>query len=186
MYRGDRGLELVGAQPAGTGQGRGDQRDALGDQAGVPPRPVLFGERDQSAVGPGTCGTPCVREQHERQQPRHLPVRGPHLMDRAGEPDRLTGQLGPLQVGAGARGVALVKDQVEHLEHHAQPVRPLVRRRQAEREVGWSGAAAAGPLVAGGGSRRGGLEREPGSGRAVWTGATSISPNLPPSSDASG
>ena len=63
--------------------------------------------------------------------PATSPSSGSSRADRAGEPDRLGGQLGALQVGAGGRGVALVEDQVEHVQDDAQPLGPLRLRRHA-------------------------------------------------------
>ena len=41
-----------------------------------------------------------------------------------------------MQVGAGARGVSLVENQVEHLEHRRQTALALPRARQTERDLG--------------------------------------------------
>ena len=57
-------------------------------------------------------------------------------MDDAGQPDRLAGELAALQAGAGGGRVALVEDEVEHVQHGAQPVDPVRARRQGERRAG--------------------------------------------------
>ena len=63
--------------PSGASRQRvGDERDALLDRLLVPPRPVLLGERDQRAVGPGARRAARVGEQHEREQPGDLAVVG--------------------------------------------------------------------------------------------------------------
>jgi hypothetical protein len=41
-----------------------------------------------------------------------------------------------VQLGAGARGVALVKDEIEHVQHDAEAVGPLRIRREVESDAG--------------------------------------------------
>ena len=100
---------------------------ASASQRGGPARPAGPGCR---RAGAGRA--PRVGQQHQRQQPGDLAVVGQQPVQLAGQPDRLGGQLGPLQVGPGAGGVALVEDQVEDVEHDPQALRPLVRRRHGE------------------------------------------------------
>src|SRR5262249_18461357 len=100
-----------------------------------PQRPVLFCERNEAAVRTCTRRAPRIGQQHQRQQAGHLTIGGqqpPHL---AGEADRLGGQLAALQVRAGARRVALVEDQVEHVQDDPQPGGALWLRREAERDA---------------------------------------------------
>ena len=96
-----------------------DQRDPLGDRAGVPARPVLLGQRHERAVRPGARRPPGVGEQHEREQAGDLAVAGQPGVQLAGQPDRLRGQVGAVQGGARAGRVALVEDQVQHVQHRA-------------------------------------------------------------------
>ncbi len=112
----DGGLGLVLAQ-AVAGEGRLEDHDALGDHAGVPPAPVLLGERHQAAVGGGPGGAPGVVEQHEGEQSPHLGVvdRGGEL---PGEPDGLGGEVD-------VAGVALVEDQVEDAQHGGDVAGPV-------------------------------------------------------------
>ena len=70
-------------------------------------------------------GSPSVGEQHQRQQPGDLALVGPQRAQHAGQPDRFGGQLGALQGRAGAGGIALVEDQVQHMQHDAEPVGQL-------------------------------------------------------------
>src|SRR5260370_1087338 len=49
---------------------------------------------------------------------------------------RLMGQFEPLQLGPGTAGVAFVENQVEHVQHDAQPFDPLLAGGQAERHAG--------------------------------------------------
>jgi hypothetical protein len=107
---GDRGLCLELAE-AVAGQRGLQHGDALGDHPGVPPAPVLLGERHEAAVRAGPRPAPGVVEQHQRQQPRHLLVPG-HLRQLPGEPDRLGGQVDIARV-------ALVEHEVQHPHHRA-------------------------------------------------------------------
>jgi hypothetical protein len=99
VSRGDRRLELVGTELR-AGHRLTDQGGALGDQLAVPPFPVLFGERDQVTARRGPRGAPGVGQQHQREQPGHLPVGGQLPADHAGEADRLAREVGALQVAA--------------------------------------------------------------------------------------
>ena len=117
-------LELVGPGRS-PGEGRRDQRRSLVDHRPVPAAAVLAVERHEAAVGPGASRPPRIREQHQREQPADLGVDGQHAMDVACEADGLRGEIRPLQVGSGRRRVALVEDQVQHLQDHLQPSRQL-------------------------------------------------------------
>ena len=64
----------------------------------IPRRPVLLGERDQPAALIRAREAAGVREQHERQQAGDLVVVGEEPVQHPRQPDRLVGELGPLQV----------------------------------------------------------------------------------------
>ncbi len=49
-------------------QGRGEERDALGDLLLIPQRSILFREWDQLAVGAGSCRAARIGQQHQGQQ----------------------------------------------------------------------------------------------------------------------
>ena len=133
VHGGDRGLELVRAERRRLQRVR-DERNALFDERLVPEGAVLLGEWDQRAVGAGTRRAPRVGEQHEREEPGHLAVVGEQAADFAGEADGFTREIRTLQIGARRRGVALVEDQVQHLQHDAQPVGELRCRWHRERD----------------------------------------------------
>ena len=105
----------------------------------VPPGAVLLGQRHERAVGRGAGGAPRVGQQHQRQQARGLTrrrvVRGQQPAHLAGQPDRLAGQLDLLQVRAGRRRVALVEDQVQHVQHDGEPLGPLRAGGHLERRA---------------------------------------------------
>jgi hypothetical protein len=93
-------------------------------------------ERDQRAVGRGAGRPARVREQHQREQTGDLAVAGQQPPQLARQPDRLAREVAALEVGARRRGVALVEDQVEHMEHDAQPLGTLGLGRELERHAG--------------------------------------------------
>src|ERR671923_1430121 len=53
----------------------------------------------------------------------------------AGQPDGLSGQLASLEIGAGGRAVALVEDQVQHVQYRSQPTGAIRLSRHAERNA---------------------------------------------------
>ena len=87
-------------------------------------------------------------QQHQRQQPRHLAVVGQQRARHPGQADRLARELAPLQLLAGRRRVALVEDQVEHLQHDARAARRARRRGGSSKRppVGDRGLGPADPL----------------------------------------
>ena len=98
-----------------------DQGGALGDGGGVPAGAVLVGQRDERAVRAGAGRAARVGEQHEREQAGDLALVRERRVQLPGQPDRLGAELDPVQAVAGAGGVALVEDQVEHVQHDGQP-----------------------------------------------------------------
>ncbi len=74
-----------------------------------------------------------VCQQHQREEPGHLAIPGQLRMHHPGQPDRLTRQVGAVQLAARGGGVALVEDQVEHVQDDPQPLLALGAVRQAER-----------------------------------------------------
>jgi hypothetical protein len=57
-----------------------------------------------------------VGQQHQREQPGHLAVLGQLRVHHPGQPDRLAREVGTVQIAARGGGVALVEDQVEHVQ----------------------------------------------------------------------
>ena len=121
MDRRDRGLELVRADRR-LRQRRADQRGPLLDRAAVPERSILLGERDQGAVVADASRPAGVGQEHQREQTGDFAVVGQEAPQLARQPDRLRAQLDPLERRTRARGVALVEDQVQDVEHGAEPV----------------------------------------------------------------
>jgi hypothetical protein len=131
----DRGLDSVLAERRLAQRGVQDRR-ALGDLRSIPERPVLLGERDELPVGRRSRRAPRVDQQHQREEARDLAVVGQQPVRNPRHPDRLVGELGAVQLGAGGARVALVEDQVQHMEHEAHASRPLLATRQPERLTG--------------------------------------------------
>ena len=133
--RGDRRLELVLAHPAAARSRASSSAVPSAIERPIPARPVLLGERDQLAVGvrprrtPGVGAAASARAVRRPRAPRAA-SRGP-----SGQPDRLVGEVGAVQLCAGAARVALVEHQVQHVQDGAQRRRLLLRGRQPERHA---------------------------------------------------
>ncbi len=120
----DRGLQLIRANRT-PGEGVGDERDAFRDGLPVPQGAILLRERDQIAVRPGPRRPPGIGQQHQRQQSRDLPVVRKEVVNSPGQPNRLIREIAALEVGADAAGIALVEDQIEHVQDGAESFGPL-------------------------------------------------------------
>ncbi len=92
----------------------------------VPPGAVLVGQGDQLAVGTAAGGPTGVGQQHEGQEAGELGVLGQGGVQDPGEADGFAGEVGAGHVGPAVAGVALVEQQVEDMEHQAQPGPPLL------------------------------------------------------------
>ena len=96
VHRGDGRLHLVRTDRRGGQRrrraGRCPRRSSRGPSGRGPARPAGRGRR------PGRAGrSPGVGEQHQREQPGDLAVVGQRGVQLPGQPDRLRGQLGPVQ-----------------------------------------------------------------------------------------
>jgi hypothetical protein len=74
-----------------------------------------------------------VVQLHEREQTPYLGVVGQQIGEQPGQTQRLAAQVGPDEVVAAAGRVALVEDQIHHLQDSAQARRQLGGRRDAVR-----------------------------------------------------
>ena len=131
MHGRDRGLDLVLAElvPGASASVTSATPSAMSARSHC--------ERSCSASG---TSSPCssvagraarVGQQHECEQARDLGVVGQVRVEHASEPDRLAREVGPRELGAAARHVALVEQHVEHVEH--EPSRSAARRSAAAR-----------------------------------------------------
>ena len=113
MTRGDRGLELV---RAGSAHRLGAAEDAqpLVDRRHVPERTILVGEQHELAVGAEAGVPPRVLEEQQREEAECLRLVGHENADELREADRLRAELAAHESLAGARGIALVEDEVQH------------------------------------------------------------------------
>ena len=131
VHGGDRRLELVRPDRPRS-QGPTDECQALVDLAPVPELMSLFGERDGKAIRVRPSRPPGVGQQHECEETGDLPFEWHEPIEHSRQPDGLGGEVGADEGGTGARHIALVEDQVEHLEHDTKALRELVPRRQLE------------------------------------------------------
>ena len=105
--------------------------ETVGDTE-VPAIVNLTATYDRLALALGTDVRHMVQHYAERQShpiPPQVVQDAPDLRQQAvqqpGEPDRLGGQIGPLQCRARTGGVSLVEDEVEHVQDHAEPLGAL-------------------------------------------------------------
>jgi hypothetical protein len=126
VERGDGRLGLVLAPPV-LGEGGLQDLDAFCDEAGVPPSPVLLGERDDPAVRSGAAAPASVMQQHQGQEPIDLGVTH-RCRELPGQPDRLGSQVDLARV-------ALVEHEVQH-PHHRRGVPGTVEARSADDSLG--------------------------------------------------
>ena len=103
-----------------------EHRDALGDRGAVPAGAVLVLEADGQAVGVDARRAPGIGEQQQGEQPVGLRLARQQLGHQPGEADRLVAQVGPHQLVAGGRDVALGVHEVDHVQHAAEPLGQLV------------------------------------------------------------
>ena len=135
VHRRDRGLELIRADRPGA-EGAGDERDALLD--------LRRFHQVASCSASGTIDPSAVVRAARRasvssiraSRPATSPSRRHQLVEQPREPDRFGREVGAMQRRAGARRVALVEDEIEHVHHDAEPVRPLGLRREVEAAAG--------------------------------------------------
>ena len=80
--------------------------------------------------GPGCAAR--IREEHQSEQAGSLAFLRDELLQHPRQPDRFGREVGPIQVGSRARGVALVEHQIKDMQHHAQPFAALGIRELAE------------------------------------------------------
>lgn len=122
---GDRGLEGVGAvRPAERLRPR-EGREAAGDLGSVPEATVLLEEQHRRAAGVLARRRARRVELHERDEPVHLGLGRRELREHAPEAEGLLAELATHPAPAGGRGVALVEDEVDDLEHRGEALRQL-------------------------------------------------------------
>ena len=98
-----------------------EQPEGLRDLVVVPPRAVLVGQEDEVAVRPDSGVTTGVLQEEQREQGPQGGLLGPQGEGDPHEPDRLAGQVGPQEVGAGARCVAGGEREVGDLRDDLEP-----------------------------------------------------------------
>src|SRR5690606_26244103 len=103
------------------------------DQELVPASPVLFQKQDRLAIRADSGASTRSLELQERDEAMDFGFRRAKACEHASQPQRLVAQLSAQPVLAGGGCVALVEDQVDHLEHRVEALRQLSGRRQLER-----------------------------------------------------
>ena len=130
---GDGRLEGVGAARVAERVGPGQRVQAPVDVEAVPGAAVLVQQEDGRARRPGPGAQARRLDLHQRHQPVDLGLVRREGGQDAAEPQRLGAELGAEPVLAGGGRVALVEDEVDHLEHGAEPGGPVVAGRAPRR-----------------------------------------------------
>ena len=121
VERGDGGLHLERPGRAAA-EGVVEHGGALGDGVAVPAGAVLALEADRSAVGVGAGRPAGVGEQQQGEQAVGLGGVRDQLDDEPGEADRLLAEIGAHELVAGRGDVAFGVDEVQHVQHAAEPL----------------------------------------------------------------
>ena len=153
------GLQRVGAAAAAERLGPVERLQPAADQQQVPARAVLVEQQDRLALRADPRPDPRRLDLHQRDEAVDLGlVRGEPGEDPP-EPQRVLAERRPDPVLAGGRRVALVEDQVDHLEDDREPLGELVPARRLERPrpprraSSWRARCAARPSARGRGRR---------------------------------
>ncbi len=133
--RGDRRLQLVRADRRRAERAR-DERHPFLDLRSIPAIALLLRERDDGAVRTRPRCAAGIGQEHEREQAGDLRLAGQRLVQHPRQTDRFGGERAPVQGGARGRRVALVEDEVEHVQHDGEPLGSLGLGRQVEPETG--------------------------------------------------
>jgi hypothetical protein len=135
VARRDLRLQLVRPGRAAVRVRGLQRRQAAAKQDLVPPTAVLIGQQHRFARSTDArAGSRCV-QLHQRDQSMRLGLVGRETGEDPSQAQRLLAQRGPHVVVTGAGGVALVEDQVDHLEHRRQARHAVGAARHLERHA---------------------------------------------------
>jgi len=127
-------LSLQQQRPALPPAGKFQRAGTVGDQLAIPLRAVLRVEGEQRAVRPGAGGPAAELERQQCPQRLRFRLAREQLGQQAGQAARLGREITPGHRLAGSGQVALVEDQVDHVENGPQPV-PHLRVAGAENDT---------------------------------------------------
>ena len=134
---GDRGLERIGPRAAAERLGARQRRQPAADQQLVPRRAVLLEQQHRLAVRAGArarSATPGSPSAPRGRAPPARRARARPGCGRAAAPPRRA--AGRIQSSPARRRIALVEDQVDHLQHRRQAAGALGATRHFERHAG--------------------------------------------------
>ena len=134
MHRGNRGLQLIGADPTAP-QRCFDQRQSLADLDAIPQRAVLLFEGHQHAGGVDPGPAARIVQQHQCQQAEIFRLGRVDVAQHMSEPDRLGAQLAAGQCIPRRCEVAFVEDQVDDRLHRGAAVAEPVLGRHLVRDA---------------------------------------------------
>jgi hypothetical protein len=124
----DGGLDVIGGDGAPRSRAV-EMAKSPADQLLVPGAAVLLGEEQNISRLVHARGQTACLQQHEREEGMHRGlIRGGIPGENLRQPYRLAAELGPGQVGAAVRAIALVEEEVEDVEHAVEAAAQLVLR----------------------------------------------------------
>ncbi len=132
----DGRLERVGAAAATEFPGPRQGGQAPVDQQPVPAGAVLVQQEDRLAGRPAAGGEPGGLDLHQRDQPVHLGLGRGELGQHAAQAQGLVTEGGARPFLARRGRVALVEDEIDHLQDRTHPGRAFRRVRALERHLG--------------------------------------------------
>ena len=103
--------------------------EPLDDFGALPARSILLLERNQSTVG-ANAGIPTrIVQQHQRKYAKRLGLCRQQRDEQSREANCFAAQIGAKERFPSARGVALVKDEIDGSEHTGEAIGKLFARR---------------------------------------------------------
>ena len=118
----DGGLETVGPEPAAQRLGALERREAATDEQLVPPPPILVQQQHRLSRGSDAGAQAGRLDLHQGDEPVHFRLVRRELREDSTQAQGLLAERRPNPVLPGGGGVALVEDEIDHLEHRREPV----------------------------------------------------------------
>ena len=131
----DRALERVRAVGAPERLGPRQRRQPAPDEQRIPARAVLVEQQDRLSRRPRARARARRLDLHQRDEAVHLRLVRSQLGQDPPQTQRVLAQRRPHPVVSRRRRIALVEDEVDHLEHRRQAGGPLRAARDFERDA---------------------------------------------------
>jgi cation:H+ antiporter len=114
---------------------RGEQLGSSRQACAIPAGAILVEQQDGLAVFVGARRRPSRRRLHQREEAAHLRLRGRKLVKQIAQAEGLFLERWAREIVAGARGIALIVNQVDDLQDRSEPRRQIFASGNFERNV---------------------------------------------------